>query len=166
MADQAITGLPVKTKSGIAATDYMLGIDSAEGYQMLIKDLGDYIIQTVQSNLMGSNQTLAAALSALNSNIQCHTDNVIANDSVSFILRDKDVGRFHYGLIIGGSGTGSAYVGFVFVSNSSGNYAATVTPILNPSNRTVNASYNGSTGVITFTPTANFYGGLRYIDLS
>ena len=69
MADQAITGLPVKTKSRIAATDYMLGIDSAEGYQMLIKDLGDYIIQTVQSSLMGSNQTLAAALNALNSNL-------------------------------------------------------------------------------------------------
>ena len=71
MADQAITALPKKTNSGsnkIAATDYMLGIDSAEGYQMLIKDLGDYIIQNVQSSLMGSNQTLAAALSALNSN--------------------------------------------------------------------------------------------------
>lgn len=67
MADQAITALPVKTASGIANTDYLLGIDSAEGYQMLIKDLGDYIIQNVQSSLMGSNQTLAAALTALNS---------------------------------------------------------------------------------------------------
>lgn len=67
MADQAITALPVKTASGIANTDYLLGIDSAEGYQMLIKDLGDYIIQNVQSSLMGSNQTLAAALTALDS---------------------------------------------------------------------------------------------------
>ncbi len=72
MADQAITALPKKTNSGtnkIAATDYLLGIDSAEGYQMLIKDLGDYIIQNVQSSLAGSNQTLAAALSALNSKL-------------------------------------------------------------------------------------------------
>ncbi len=67
-ADQAITALPKKTSSGIAATDYLLGIDSAEGYQMLIQDLGNYIIQNVTSSLNGSNQTLAAALSALNSN--------------------------------------------------------------------------------------------------
>lgn len=68
-ADQAITALPKKTSSGIAATDYLLGIDSAEGYQMLIQDLGNYIIQNVTSSLNGSNQTLAAALSALNSNL-------------------------------------------------------------------------------------------------
>ena len=71
MADQAITALPKKTYSGsskIAATDYLLGIDSAEGYQMLIQDLGEYIINKVTASLAGSNQTLAAAISALNSN--------------------------------------------------------------------------------------------------
>ena len=70
MADQAITALPKKTYSGsskIAATDYLLGIDSAEGYQMLIQDLGEYIINRVTASLAGSNQTLAAAISALNS---------------------------------------------------------------------------------------------------
>ena len=75
MADQAITALPKKTYSGsskIAATDYLLGIDSAEGYQMLIQDLGEYIINRVTASLAGSNQTLAAAISALNSNIR-HT---------------------------------------------------------------------------------------------
>ena len=72
MADQAITALPKKTYSGsskIAATDYLLGIDSAEGYQMLIQDLGEYIINRVTASLAGSNQTLAAAISALNSNM-------------------------------------------------------------------------------------------------
>lgn len=91
MADQAITALPVKTASGIANTDYLLGIDSAEGYQMLIKDLGDYIIQNVQSSLMGSNQTIAAALTALNSKttklefqyygMQANVDYNVANES-------------------------------------------------------------------------------------
>lgn len=68
-ADQPITGLPKKTVTGITANDYILGIDSAEGYQMLIQDLGNYIIQNATSSLMGSNQTIAAALTALNSNL-------------------------------------------------------------------------------------------------
>ena len=62
MADQPITSLPVKTSSGMAATDYLLGIDSAEGYRMLIQDLGDYIIQHATSNISGSNQTIANAI--------------------------------------------------------------------------------------------------------
>lgn len=61
-AEQNITALPVKTSSGIAATDYLLGIDSAEGYRMLIQDLGDYIINHVSATLGGSAQTLAAAI--------------------------------------------------------------------------------------------------------
>lgn len=70
MADQAITALPKKTYSGssqIASTDYLLGIDSAEGYQMLIQDLGEYIINRATASLAGSTQTLASAISALNS---------------------------------------------------------------------------------------------------
>ena len=70
MADQAITALPKKTYSGssqIAATDYLLGIDSAEGYQMLIQDLGEYIINRATASLAGSTQTLASAINALNS---------------------------------------------------------------------------------------------------
>lgn len=72
MADQAITALPKKTYSGssqIASTDYLLGIDSAEGYQMLIQDLGEYIINRATASLAGSTQTLASAISALNSNV-------------------------------------------------------------------------------------------------
>jgi len=72
MADQAITALPKKTYSGssqIASTDYLLGIDSAEGYQMLIQDLGEYIINRATASLAGSTQTLASAISALNSKL-------------------------------------------------------------------------------------------------
>ena len=80
MADQNITALPKKTSSQLAATDYLLGIDSAEGYQMLIQDLGDYIIQHATSSLAGSNQTLASAITALNSNL---TSIVLPQASVS-----------------------------------------------------------------------------------
>ena len=83
MADQNITELPVKTSSGITSSDYMLGIDSAEGYQMLIRDLGDYIIRNVQVNtIAGSNQTLKNALDTLNSNAIKHNltiDQELAN---------------------------------------------------------------------------------------
>jgi len=75
MADQAITALPKKTYSGsskIAATDYLLGIDSAEGYQMLIQDLGEYIINKATASLAGSTQTLASAISALNSKTKAY----------------------------------------------------------------------------------------------
>ena len=80
MADQNITELPVKTSSGITSSDYMLGIDSAEGYQMLIRDLGDYIIRNVQVNtIAGANQTLKAALDTLNSK---YLDNAGAHNAI------------------------------------------------------------------------------------
>lgn len=44
MADQKITELPIKNVSGIQSADYLLGIDSAEGYQMLISSIGEYIL--------------------------------------------------------------------------------------------------------------------------
>ena len=81
MADQNITALPKKTSSQLAATDYLLGIDSAEGYQMLIQDLGDYIIQHAISSLAGSNQTLANAISALNSNFESNKRYFVTSDA-------------------------------------------------------------------------------------
>ena len=105
MADQAITALPKKTYSGsskIAATDYLLGIDSAEGYQMLIQDLGEYIINRVTASLAGSNQTLAAAISALNSketlNITTSTGtwpSEITLHSASYAYRFNNVVMIH-----------------------------------------------------------------------
>lgn len=75
MADQAITALPKKTYSGssqIASTDYLLGIDSAEGYQMLIQDLGEYIINRATASLAGSTQTIKSAIDALNSKTKAY----------------------------------------------------------------------------------------------
>lgn len=66
MADQPITSLPIKTASGMAATDYLLGIGSTEEYQMLIQDLGDYIIQNALSSLAGQSQTIADAFTTMN----------------------------------------------------------------------------------------------------
>ena len=79
MADQPITSLPVKTSSGMAATDYLLGIDSAEGYQMLIQDLGDYIIQHATSSLAGQSQTIASVINVINTRLTSITKSVDLN---------------------------------------------------------------------------------------
>ena len=123
MADQAITALPKKTYSGsskIAATDYLLGIDSAEGYQMLIQDLGEYIINKATASLAGSTQTLASAISALNSNLT----NTLKSGANSI---DN--------LIVGGYATGS------------GNYFDVFVP-LSTSGKTVTAASASSSTII------------------
>lgn len=69
MADQKITELPIKGTSGINLADYLLGIDSAEGYQMLISDLAKKIVESYSgSSLAGSSRTLKNALDTIASN--------------------------------------------------------------------------------------------------
>jgi hypothetical protein len=66
MADQNITELPIKTNTGIASTDYMLGIDSAEGYQILVRDVAKYIVENYNgSTILGSAQTVKDAFTSL-----------------------------------------------------------------------------------------------------
>lgn len=63
MADQKITELPIKTSTGINLTDYLLGIDSAEGYQMLVSDIAKKIVEDYAgSTLLGRTQSVASAL--------------------------------------------------------------------------------------------------------
>lgn len=62
MADQKITELQIKTSTGINLTDYLLGIDSAEGYQMLVSDIAKKIVEDYAgSTLAGSAQSIASA---------------------------------------------------------------------------------------------------------
>lgn len=64
--DQNITELPIKTNTGVASTDYMLGIDSAEGYQILVRDVAKYIVENYNgSSLAGSAQTPKSAIDSL-----------------------------------------------------------------------------------------------------
>ena len=63
MADQKITELPIRTSTGINLTDYLLGIDSAEGYQMLVSDIAKKIVEDYAgSTLLGTAQSVASAL--------------------------------------------------------------------------------------------------------
>lgn len=70
MADQKITELPIKGTSAINFADYLLGIDAADGYQMLISDLAKKIIESYAgSNLGGSAQALKTALDAVSGSL-------------------------------------------------------------------------------------------------
>ena len=69
MADQKVTELPIKGANGINLADYLFGIDSAEGYQMLISDLAKKIVESYSgSSLAGSARTLKNALDTVASN--------------------------------------------------------------------------------------------------
>jgi len=133
MADQAITALPKKTYSGssqIAATDYLLGIDSAEGYQMLIQDLGEYIINRATASLAGSTQTLASAISALNSKL--NTMAVIVNNEdgteASGTTRTYDLARGAIYLIVVGKLTTKQNTSGVYIAVSH-NIASSLIPL-------------------------------------
>ena len=73
MADeyQRVVDLPVKTSSGISLlSDYLMGIDASDGYQMLLNDLAKKIVEDyVGSSLGGSSRSLKAALDAVNTKI-------------------------------------------------------------------------------------------------
>ena len=109
MADQKITELPIKNASAINLADYLLGIDAADGYQMLISDLAKKIVETyAKSTLAGSAQTLKAAIDALNGNMSSGTlpnnsdlNNVL--DTSTYIL----TGSFTYTNIPGGATNGT-----------------------------------------------------------
>ena len=132
MADQAITALPKKTYSGssqIASTDYLLGIDSAEGYQMLIQDLGEYIINRATASLAGSTQTLASAISALNSKSNTYIGTATGSNRQEFVqnlvtlINNKfPLANLANGTVLTGSATwsGQGYCGYVVTRNSGG----------------------------------------------
>ena len=61
-----ITALPKRTSSQLTQSDFVMGVASnAEGYGLSIKELGDYIIQYVSSEIKGKSQTLRAAIESV-----------------------------------------------------------------------------------------------------
>ena len=153
MADQAITALPKKTYSGsskIAATDYLLGIDSAEGYQMLIQDLGEYIINKATASLAGSTQTLASAIGALNSTTSWHT----VPSSVTTIASFQDyidnqiaTNGFFYGYMTANVSVnaGLGNIGhYIFAEANSTNYRFVQAVSSNSNNKYTMIKFNGT----------------------
>ncbi len=68
MADQKITELPIKTSAQMNLSDYLLGIDSAEGYQMLVSDIAKKIVEDYAgSTLLGQSQSVVDAFGMVKS---------------------------------------------------------------------------------------------------
>lgn len=62
------TDLPLETSNTLDGTEKIIGFDVNQGKAITVAELAEYILQKKVSSLAGSNQTLAAALTALNSN--------------------------------------------------------------------------------------------------
>lgn len=60
--------LPQETSTTLDGTEQLIGFDTAQGKRVTVNDLAEYILQRKLSSLAGSSQTVAAALTALNSN--------------------------------------------------------------------------------------------------
>lgn len=89
---QRVVDLPVKTASGISLlSDYLMGIDSNDGYQMLINDLAKRIVEDyVGSSLGGSSRTLKDALDAISNKIGSTTMGTTATTVTGAIKEHND----------------------------------------------------------------------------
>ena len=67
------TDLPQETSTTLDGTEQLIGFDTAQGKRITVAELAEYILQKKLSSLAGSSQTVAAALSALNSNARIRT---------------------------------------------------------------------------------------------
>lgn len=66
--EQKITDLPQKTAaSQISASDNLLGIDVADGYQVSVRFFTDYVLETQTRTINGQSQTVVASINALGS---------------------------------------------------------------------------------------------------
>ena len=91
--EQNITALPVKTNTGVANSDYFMGIDSAEGYQILIRDVAKYIMENYNgSTLAGQAQTPKAAIDALNSKLNFR----MSGNSAYYTIRINDTNELTF----------------------------------------------------------------------
>lgn len=118
--NQPINALPIKTASGVTATDYILGIGSAEEYQMLIQDLGDYIIQNATSSLAGQSQTLASVISGLDSKTYSLSGGTVITNNTDLDTL-KTVGNYYaYNVVQIVNGPFNTFSGILKVENSAG----------------------------------------------
>ena len=89
---QRVVDLPVKTSSGISLlSDYLMGIDSSDGYQMLINDLAKKIVEDyIGSSLGGTSRTLKTALDAISNQIGSTTMGTTATTLTGAIKEHND----------------------------------------------------------------------------
>lgn len=68
MADINATDLTAETLATLDGQENVVLFDTAEGKKVSLQVLADYVVQKATESLLGTNQTVAAAFTALNSN--------------------------------------------------------------------------------------------------
>ena len=69
MADVNVTDLTQETYSTLDGTEQVIMFDSAEGKRATVAAVGEYVLKKLTTSLNGSTQTVANALSSLNSDL-------------------------------------------------------------------------------------------------
>ncbi len=69
MADINVTDLTQETVSTMDGSEQVIMFDSAEGKRATVAAVGEYVLKKLTTSLNGSNQTVAAALASLNSDL-------------------------------------------------------------------------------------------------
>lgn len=70
MADVNATDLTQETYSTLDGTEQFIMFDSAEGKRATVAAVGEYVLKKLTTSLNGSTQTVANALSSLNSDVK------------------------------------------------------------------------------------------------
>ena len=86
MADINATDLTAETLATLDGSENVVLFDTAEGKKVTLQVLADYIITKAVESLMGSNQTVAAALSALNSKVSVFSHSISTTSNTSITI--------------------------------------------------------------------------------
>ena len=76
MADVNVTDLTQETYSTLDGTEQVIMFDSAEGKRATVAAVGEYVLKKLTTSLNGSTQTVANALSSLNSDLKNRIRNI------------------------------------------------------------------------------------------
>ena len=92
MADVNVTDLTQETYSTLDGTEQVIMFDSAEGKRATVAAVGEYVLKTLTTSLNGSTQTVANALSSLNSDLKDVTSTTLTDPTYGLTVKLRKVG--------------------------------------------------------------------------
>ena len=99
MADVNVTDLTQETYSTLDGTEQVIMFDSAEGKRATVAAVGEYVLKKLTTSLNGSTQTVANALSSLNSDLKLVQLSGTINVSSGTITLLDDISKYNLLLV-------------------------------------------------------------------